>query len=280
MEAILAPFQPEFMRLALAEVLLLSVPAGLLGAQIVLRRLAFFTHGVGAAAFPGLVLAGPLGVPPQAAALATGMAFAGGLNRLRGAARLTADAATGLLLVSALALGIVLASDAFASGAGVDQLLFGTLLGISPADLVVTAVAVAVVAGAHVVASRAWIAAGFDPQSAPTLELPVRGAEPLLLVVVAVAVVAAVDAAGALLVGALLVIPAATVRLFARSVRELRLGAVALAAVEGAAGLWAAYRLDVPPGPAIAVLAGALFAAAAAARWAAGAGRGRGRAHA
>ena len=50
------PFQYAFMQRALAEVLLLALPAGLLGAWIVLRRLAFLTHAVGAATFPGLVL--------------------------------------------------------------------------------------------------------------------------------------------------------------------------------------------------------------------------------
>ena len=58
------PFQFPFMQHAALEIALLAPLAGLLGAQIVLRRLAFFTHSVGAASFPGLVIAGPLGIPP------------------------------------------------------------------------------------------------------------------------------------------------------------------------------------------------------------------------
>jgi ABC-type Mn2+/Zn2+ transport system permease subunit len=60
-----------------------------------------------------------------------------------------------------------------------------------------------------------------------------------------------------------LVIPAATVRFLAPSVAALQAGTAALAAVEGVAGLWLAYELDVGPGPAIAVLGGGLFAVVA-----------------
>lgn len=263
MDFLLGPFQPEFMRYGVAEVLLLSIPAGFLGAQIVLRRLSFFIHGVGAATFPGLVVAGPLGVAAPVAALVTGTGFAAGLSRARRAGPLGADAATALLLVAALAVGIVLASDVFKSGAGVDQLLFGTLLGIGPGELAFTAAAVAVVGGAAIARRRIWVAAAFEEDGARAMGLPVDASNRVLLVVLALAVVAAVDAAGALLVTAILVVPAATVRLLAGDVRSLELGAGALAAGQGVVGLWIAYRLDVPPGPAIAVLGGGVFATVA-----------------
>jgi hypothetical protein len=61
--------QLHFLREALFELLLLGVTGGVLGAWVVLRRLAFFTHAVGTVAFPGLVVAGPWGIAPQLAAL-------------------------------------------------------------------------------------------------------------------------------------------------------------------------------------------------------------------
>jgi manganese/iron transport system permease protein len=80
---------------------------------------------------------------------------------------------------------------------------------------------------------------------------------------VAAAAVVALDAVGALLVTAVLVIPAATVRLVAGSLGALQAGTAALAAVEGVAGLWLAYELNVGPGPATAVLGAAVFAVVA-----------------
>ena len=70
-----------YMQRAIVEILLLAVLAGALGGWIVLRRLAFFTHSVGTAAFPGLVVAGAWGIAPQLAALVTALGFAGARER-------------------------------------------------------------------------------------------------------------------------------------------------------------------------------------------------------
>ena len=263
MSTLLDPFQLPFMQRAAVEIALLAPLAGVLGAQIVLRRLAFYTHGVGTATFPGLVLAGPAGVPATVAALGTGLLFAATLERLGRFARVAYDAATALLLVAALAIGIVLASDVFGSGAEVDQLLFGTLLAIGPDELELTAVAVALVAVAALAFRRTWVASGFDAEGGRALGLRVAAGDAALLAAIAIAVVSALDAVGALLVSAVLVIPAATARLFATSVRSLELLGGAIAVVEGLVGLTLAYQLDVHPGAAVAVLGGAGFAAAA-----------------
>jgi manganese/iron transport system permease protein len=234
-----------------------------LGAQIVLRQLAFYTHGVGTATFPGLVVAGPAGISPLLCAAAVAVAFGIGLDQLSRRARLAFDAATALLLVALLAIGIVLASDVFDSGSSVDQLLFGSLLGIGNDELVATAIVLAIAVFAAARFRRAWLAGGFEAASGRALGLPIAVADLALVALIAIAVVASLDAIGALLVGAILVIPAATARLFATSVRSLEVGAAAIALVEGFAGLLIAYQLDVPPGATIATLGGAVFAAAA-----------------
>jgi manganese/iron transport system permease protein len=255
------------MRTATVEILLLAVAGGLLGAWIVLRRLAFFAHAVGGATFPGLVVADATGIRPIVAALAVALAYAGGVHRAgsRAGGR-AADAATGLLLVGALAVGVILASDVFKSGARVDGLLFGTLLGLDSGDLVAAAVGAVLAVLATLLLGAAWLAAGFDREGARTLGAPVGTADALLLALVAVAVVTALPAVGALLTTALFIVPAATVRLVARSVPELLIGSVALAAAEGVVGVYVALWADVPPGPAIAVLGAALYALVALAR--------------
>jgi len=257
------PFDAAYMQRALLEVLLLSVTAGVLGSWIVLRQLAFYTHAVGTATFPGLVVAVPLSIPAQAAALGTALGFAGALERLTRAGRAATDAATGLLLVGFLAAGVVLASDLFESGSGVDRLLFGSLLAISDLDLWLSAFAAAGALALNAALWRPWLAAGFDPAAARALGVPASAADWLLLVAIACAVVIALDAVGALLVIGVLVMPAATVRLVARSVRGLQLGTAVLAAVQGVAGLWLAAWLDVAPGPAISALGGAVLAVVA-----------------
>jgi ABC-type Mn2+/Zn2+ transport system permease subunit len=263
-----------FLRTATIEVLLLAVAGGLLGAWIVLRRLAFFAHAVGGATFPGLVVADAAGVRPIVAALAVALAYAGGVHRAgsRAGGR-AADAVTGLLLVAALALGVILASDVFHSGARVDRLLFGTLLGLDSGDLAAAAVAGAMAALATLLVGPAWLASGFDRDGARTLGAPVGAADAFLLLLVAVAVVTALPAVGALLTTALFIVPAATARLVARSVPGLLAWSVGLAALQGVAGVYVALWADVPPGAAIALLGAGLYGVVALVRAGAGAAR-------
>jgi ABC-type Mn2+/Zn2+ transport system permease subunit len=248
-----------FLREAVAEIALLGVAGGLLSAWIVLRRLAFFSHAVGSATFPGLVAADASGVSPMLAGVAVALGYAGGVERVGRAGRDPGEA-TALLLVAALAGGVVLASDVFEAGAAVDRLLFGTLLGLGPADLALSAAVALLAAVGSLGLGRAWAAVAFDPDGAPALGLPAALVDFLLLALVAVAAVAAIPAVGALLVAAVYVLPGAAARLVAASVPALLAWSVALALVEGVAGLYAAYWLDLPPGPPVAVIGALVYA--------------------
>jgi ABC-type Mn2+/Zn2+ transport system permease subunit len=254
-----------FMRTAVIELALLAVAGGLLGAWIVLRRLAFFAHAVGSATFPGLVAADAAGVRALPAALVVALAYAAAVQRAgaRAAGR-AADAVTGIVLAAALALGVILASDVFHSGARVDTLLFGSLLGISGGDVWAAAAAAALAALATLVLGPTWLAVGFDRPGAAALgRRRVAVADALLLALVAATVVASLPAVGALLTASLFIVPSATIRLVAPNVPVLLAGSVALALAEGLVGAYVALWLDAPPGPAVAVLGGAVFAATA-----------------
>ena len=250
-----------FLREALLELLLLAVSGGVLGAWIVLRRLAFFSHAAGSATFPGLVAADASGVSPTLAGLAVALGYAGGVERTGRGGREHGEG-TALLLVAALAAGVILASDVFESGAAVDRLLFGTLLGLDATDLVVAGVVALLAAAAALALGRTWAAVGFDPDGARALGLPTGRADLLLLGLVAAAAVAAIPAVGALRVAAGYVLPAAAARLVTTSVRGLVACALGLALAEGVVGLYLAYWLDVPPGPPIAVLGASVCLAA------------------
>jgi ABC-type Mn2+/Zn2+ transport system permease subunit len=119
---------------------------------------------------------------------------------------------------------------------------------------------------------RTWLATGFDAGAARSLGVHAGAGDWLLLAALAAAVVAALPAVGALLVTTLLIVPSATARLLAERMPGLLLGGTGIALVEGVCGLWLADRTDLPPGPAIAVLGGVVYALVAIAR-AAGAGR-------
>jgi zinc/manganese transport system substrate-binding protein len=256
---LLEPFQLPFVQRGLVEILVLSVAAGLLGSWIVLRGLAFYSHAVGTATFPGLVLADGLGFAAPLGALGAAAIFsvaAYGITRSR---RSSYDSATALVLVGCLALGVILASDVFGSGANVDNLLFGSLLLIDRGDIALSAVASGLALIATLTVGDRWLTRGFDPESAAALGAGARWLDAVLLALIALATTAALAAIGALLVTALFVVPAATVRLLTRRVSHLQLGAIALAAAQGTVGLWLAVKTNAPPGATIAVLSGGCF---------------------
>jgi ABC-type Mn2+/Zn2+ transport system permease subunit len=255
-----APFDLPFVQRAVVEIALLAVGSGILGTWIVLRGLSFYAHAVGTAAFPGLVLADGLGFSPLLGALATAGIVAIGVAAIANRGRAEYDSATALVLVGALAAGVILASDVFHSQGSVERLLFGSLLLIDSTDqLVAAAVGVAVVLIGALLGRR-WLASGFDRDSARALGARSPLPDLLLLALVAASAVAALDAIGALLSTALLVVPAATTRLLIDRLRTWQLATVALVIAEGVAGLWLSVQTNAPPGATIAVVGGAVFA--------------------
>jgi ABC-type Zn uptake system ZnuABC Zn-binding protein ZnuA/ABC-type Mn2+/Zn2+ transport system permease subunit len=267
----LDPFQLHFVQRGMLEVLLLAAGAGLLGTWIVLRGLAFYSHAVGTATFPGLVLADGLGFAAPLGAFAAALVFALGVGQASRARRTGYDTVTALVLVGALALGVILASDVFHSGSNIETLLFGSLLAIDSRDLAVAAAASVLAIAATATLGRAWLATGFDPGAARSLGLRSALPDAILLALIALVVTAAISAVGALLATSLIVIPAATVRLWTRRLRTWQGVTVALVAIEGIFGLWLSVKLNAPPGATIAVVAGGTFAICALARAAGGA---------
>ncbi len=256
----LDPFTLPFVQRGIVEVAVLALAAGLIGTWIVLRGLAFFSHAVGTAAFPGLVLADGLGFSAHLGAAGTAALVAAGVGWLARHERDRYDSLTALVLVAALALGVILASDVFHSGASVETLLFGSLLAIDGGDIAWAAGAGVVVLAATYAVGPRWTATGFDPSAARALGLRSSLPDTALLALVALVAVASLSAVGALLATALLVVPAATTRLVCDRMRTWQLATVALTLVEGVLGLWLSVQLNAPPGPAIAVLGGGVFA--------------------
>ncbi len=254
----LEPFQLPFVQRGLFEVLILAVPAGLLGTWIVLRGLAFFSHSVGTAAFPGLVLADGLGFAAPLGAFGAALAFTAGTSALRGR-RGGQDAAVALVLVGCLAGGVILASDVFDSGSNIETLLFGSLLLVDGGDLALAGGAAVATLLASALIGQHWLRSGFDPTLTDPDGPSPRLFDAALLGLVALASTAALTVVGALLVTALFLVPAVTARLVTDRLLPWQLLSVALVALEGTVGLWLSVKTDAPPGATIACVAGATF---------------------
>ncbi|HMY27158.1 MAG TPA: zinc ABC transporter substrate-binding protein [Solirubrobacterales bacterium] len=258
--ALLETFSLPFVQRGLLEILLLAIPCGIIGSWIVLRGLAFHSHAVGTATFPGLVLADGLGFAAALGAFGAAAAFTL-LAILIGRSRRTGtDSVTALTLAACLAAGVILASDVFKSGANVDTLLFGSLLAIDTDNIRLAAAVAALALAASWLVGHHWLARGFDEGASRGLRSDSSFFNLALLTVVATTVVASLGAVGALLVSTLVVVPAATARLFASRLITLQIVSVLLVAAEGTFGLWLSVETNAPPGATIAVTSGVVFA--------------------
>src|SRR4051794_30426804 len=165
----LDPFSLPYVQRGVVELLILALPAGVLGTWIVARGLPFYSHAVGTAAFPGLVLAGGLGFAAALGAFGTAAIFALALGALAARRHGGHDSPTAPLLGGRLAAGVLLASDVFHSGAGIESLLFGSVLTVDGGDIALAAGAAAASAVGALVLGRRWLAVGFDPAAARSL---------------------------------------------------------------------------------------------------------------
>ena len=264
LDVLVDPWRSGISARALAETLLIALAAGPLGCWVVLFRLSYSAESLAHAMFPGLVVAALAGLPLTLGA-ALGVAIAAPAVAV--AARLPtigADTALAVVVSSLLGLGALLAL-APESPAGVQELLFGDVLGVSPGELFVTGVLALVVLAVLGMAHRRLLLVGFDRTNAPAFGASPRTTDTLLLMLVGGFAVVAVQSLGTLLVLAMLVAPAATAALVTHRLREMMVLAVGIAAAGSAGGLYLSYYADTAAGASIAAVLVAIHVGTAAA---------------
>ena len=248
------PFEAEFMRRALAEVLVLGLACGPLGAWVLLYRQSYAAESISHGMLPGLVLAAVAGAPLVLGA-AGGVLMAAGAIALAGRdERLGGDTGVAVAVSGLFGLGALLAL-APETPPRLQELLFGDLLGATGTDLAAAAGLAAGVAVALALAHRRLTVSAFDRGAARSLGASPARWELALLVLLAVATVAAAPGLGSLLLVALILAPgAAALRLAARMGTVLVVAAV-LGAASGLAGLVLSFHLGIAAGASVALCA-------------------------
>jgi manganese/iron transport system permease protein len=245
---LLDPFAVPYMQRALVEVLVLGALAGAVGVFVVLRRLAFVGDALTHTVFPGVVIAHLLDQSLLAGALAFGVLSALLLTVLGRHRRVGADAALAILLTSFFSVGVVLVSRTRSFTSDLTVFLFGRVLAVDRTDLAQTLAVAAVVAVALVALRKELVLRAFDPDGAAAMGYRTGALDLALNLLIALVVVAAVEAVGTLLVIALMVVPAAAARLLADRVATMTALACLLGAAGGWLGLAVSYEVSVDHG--------------------------------
>jgi ABC-type Mn2+/Zn2+ transport system permease subunit len=244
------PWSEPLMRRAFAEVVLLGVAGGAIGAWVVLYGLSYGAESLSHALLPGLVLAALAGVPLLVGG-AIGLAAAAVAVALAGRTpEVGRDTAIGVVVTAMLGLGVLLALSP-RTPAGLDRLLFGDILAVSGGDLVLAGALCVVLLVALPILHPSLMVVGFDRLNAGALGRRPALVELALLGLLAAALLVAVQGLGNLLVVALLVAPAAAARLVTRRLPAMMATAMAVGVAGGVGGLYASYYLDTAAGASI-----------------------------
>jgi zinc transport system permease protein len=248
-----------FMQRALAAGLLVGLIAGLLGVLVIVRRAAFFGDAVAHASLAGIALGVVAGLPPLLLAAAVAVGIGLSLHRFERMTRLSLDTILGFVLPFFMAVGVLLLSLTPGFQPELLSYLFGSILTVSWEGLAAIAAVSVIVAVVLARRGRALVFAAFDPEGAHAAGLGVAALLTLQHVLLALVVIASISVVGIVLVNALLVIPAATAKLLARSLGQMFVLAPIVGIGSVLIGLVVSSWADAPSGPAIVVVAGIAF---------------------
>ena len=249
----------DFMQRSLMAATLVGALCSVVGVFVVLRGLAFVGAGTAHAAFAGVAFAYLVGLPPLALAIVFALAtvWITGIMEERG--RMKVDVSIGILYTATMALAILFIGLMKTYNAEVYGYLFGSVLSVTPEELKLVLILSLIVLGIIVLFSKELYFVAFDQEMAESSGVPARRVFYLLLTLVALTTVISLKTVGAILVFAMVLIPASTAYQLTHSLSHMTAYAVAIGTSCAVAGVLISYLWDVPTGPAIVLLATVIF---------------------
>jgi len=256
---LLTPFTFAFMQRGLLAAVMVGILCAVIGCYVVLRSMAFLGDALAHAILPGVAIAYLLNGNLMLGALVAAVLVAIGIGAFSRHGTIKEDTAIGILFTAALALGIALISSIRTYAVDLSHILFGNVLGVSSADLWLTAILGILILVVTLICYKPFLVISFDPLLANTLRLPVQFLRTLLLVLLAFTIVVSMQSVGVGLVAAMLVTPPATAYLLTRRLPAMMLTSASIGAFSSLVGLIASYYLNIASGSAIVLTATLIF---------------------
>ncbi|MBA2388015.1 MAG: metal ABC transporter permease [Acidimicrobiia bacterium] len=261
MDELLRPFEFEFFRNGLIVATLAGALCGMVGVYVVLKGMSYIGHGLSHAIFGGFAASALLGVNFVLGAGVWGVASALMINGVTRRRVIGADAAIGVITTASFALGLALFAIFGRRGRSFDAALFGSILGVSIADVLAIGAVTLLVGVLVFFGYRQLLFTTFDPEVAEASGVRTARVDALLMLVLAAAILATMQVLGVTLIAATLVIPATVARMLTSSFSRMLILATAIGAFTGFVGMNLSYHLDVQSGPTIVLVGATIFAA-------------------
>ncbi|MDY7052809.1 metal ABC transporter permease [Limnospira fusiformis] len=252
-------FQLPFMQRAIMGGILTGLMGGMLGSFTILRQLSFFSDALGHSALLGISISLLLRLDPSWVILPFAVLFALGVTYFMERTQLWTDALLNIIYSSSLAIGIIILSFRDDYRGGINNILFGDILGIRESDLILS--------GLLLLICIAFIALTLRSQMLLTLNEPLaiaRGVaitphRTVFIVLLSLLVGISIRAIGVLLISAFVVIPACAARLLTRNFIGYIIVSSALGGFSAVLGMMLSALLNLPSGPSIVTMQLAIF---------------------
>jgi zinc transport system permease protein len=262
-EFITALADHAFLRTALLAGLLASIGCGVIGTYVVVKRIAFLAGGIAHSVLGGMGAALYFGFDPLLGALIAALVSALIIGGVRLAWRAQEDTLVGALWAIGMAVGILFIAKTPGYSTDLMSYLFGNILLVPQRDLWLMAGLDLALVLTVALFYRQFLAVSFDEEFARLRGVPVTFFYLLLLCLVAVTVVLLIQVVGLILVIALLTLPAAVAGHYVHSLGGMMVIATLLGIGFTSGGLALSYAPDLPAGPTIILLAGAVYVVSA-----------------
>ncbi|MBI3358140.1 MAG: metal ABC transporter permease [Nitrospirae bacterium] len=248
-----------FMQRAFLASALIGVVCSLIGVFVVLKGLAFIGAGTSHAAFAGVAFGFLIGAPPLAMAILFGISTVWVTGFLERNGRMKPDVSIGIFYTLTMALAILFLGLMRTYNPEVLGYLFGSILSVTRSDLKMILVLSLVILGCLTLFFKEFHFISFDQEMAEASGIPAKWLFILLLNLISLSIVISLKAVGAMLVFALLVIPAAAAQQWATHIRSMMLGSAAIGVLASWAGVLLSYWFDLPSGATIVLLLTFIF---------------------
>ena len=258
-EYIYEPFSYAFMIRSLIVAVSVGLMLPLLGSYVINRNLGFMGDAIAHASLPALVFGLLIGVNILIAAIPAAILLALLLGYLINKSNIGEDTAIGIIFSSFFALGFILLSIFKNIALNVEDLLFGQILGVSSFDVSITLILTTIVIITSFILYKQFLFISFDPKGAKVAGIKVNLFNNIFLVLLSLAIIAALQSVGIILVLSMLITPAAASKLIIKSFPNTIITGAIFGITASMSGLYLSYYLDFPSGPSMALTATLIF---------------------
>jgi ABC-type Mn2+/Zn2+ transport system permease subunit len=259
---LLQPFQYEFFIRGIIVAILIGGINGMLGVYIVLRGMSYIGHGLSHAVFGGAVVSHMMNINMYIGATLWGIISSIIINEISKRSSIKLDAVIGVISTAGFAIGVFLISTTRSYTRNFEALLFGNILGITPMDMFIIIIISIISFAFFFFFNKTMLFIMFDKETSRVYGIKTDVIESVFSIILAVVVIASMNAIGVTLLAAAIVAPAISARLLTNNFLHMTILSSIIGTTAAFAGMYISFFVDSASGATIVLFNSGIFAIA------------------